>query len=109
MIKKKAATQDVCRAHASFSPSQSSSHSPRPRKRPRSTVTRWDWHYAPVGGAKVDIETNGRITPFAPPLPPPSDIVGPFGMFGVSETGDGMPALVGTVLLVRLSHGSRRD
>lgn len=71
---------------------------------PAHTVTRWDWHYAPVGGAKVDIGTNGRITPFAPPLPPPSDIVGPFGMFGVSKTGDGIPALVGTVTIVIGPH-----
>ncbi|MFT5442044.1 MAG: hypothetical protein ACI8W3_001086 [Myxococcota bacterium] len=61
-------------------------------------VTNFDWHY--TGGAgKVKMGTNGRITPTPPPLPTPGRVSGPYGFFATIKTGDGIPALMGTVTI----------
>ncbi|MDP6978201.1 MAG: PEP-CTERM sorting domain-containing protein, partial [Myxococcota bacterium] len=57
------------------------------------------WHYTPAGGGKVKMGTNGRLLPVAEPLPPPGRVAGAYGFFGTSKTGDGNPALVGTVTI----------
>ncbi len=62
-------------------------------------VTNWDWHYTPAGGGNVKMGTNGRIPPAAPPIPTPDRVSGAYGFFGISKTGDGIPALVGTVTI----------
>ncbi len=66
---------------------------------PAHTVTQWDWHYTPAGGSKVKMGTNGRHSVFPPPLGPPGSVVGAFGFFGIAKTGDGIPAMVGTVTI----------
>jgi len=63
-------------------------------------VTNWAWHYTPAGGGKVKMGTNGRLVPGLPaPLPTPDRVSGVYGFFGTSKTGDGIPALVGTVTI----------
>jgi len=62
-------------------------------------VTNWAWHFTPAGGGKVKMGTNGRISPSAPAIPTPDRVSGPYGFFGTSKTGDGVPALVGTVTI----------
>ena len=62
-------------------------------------VTNWAWHFTPAGGGKVKMGTNGRISPSAPAIPTPDRVSGPYGFFGTSKTGDGNPALVGTVTI----------
>ncbi len=62
-------------------------------------VTNWAWHYTPSGGGNVKMGTNGRIPPAAPPIPTPDRVSGAYGFFGISKTGDGNPALVGTVTI----------
>lgn len=67
-------------------------------------VTQWEWHYTTgnpsvTGGSQVKMGTNGRFTPGVIPAPPPDRVVGPFGFFGASKTGDGTPSLVGTVTI----------
>ncbi len=65
----------------------------------RNEVVGWAWHYTPAGGGGVKMGTNGRFVPLAPTHPVPGQLVGPLGFFGVSATGDGVPALVGTVTI----------
>ncbi len=75
---------------------------------PAHRVTNWNWHNTPAGGGNVKFGTNGRIVPNSPPIPPPDHIVGSFGFYGISKTGDGIPAMVGTVTITiapRLSGG----
>lgn len=62
------------------------------------SVTNFDWHYT-GGGGKVKFGTNGRVTPAVPPIPTPSPVSGPYAFFGISKTGDGIPALMGTVTI----------
>lgn len=61
-------------------------------------VTNWEWHY--VNSNKVDMGTNGAIVPFINIQPPPDRVSGPFGFSALAgKTGDGSPALVGTVTI----------
>lgn len=64
----------------------------------RNTVTNFDWHYT-GGRGKVKFGTNGRVTPALVPLPTPGRVSGPYAFFGVSKTGNGIPALIGTVTI----------
>jgi hypothetical protein len=73
-------------------------------------VTNWAWNYMP-GKGTVRIGTNGSITPFAPGLPTPDRVAGFYGFLvgingSVSKTGDGVPALVGTVTITADTPGS---
>ena len=62
-------------------------------------VTDWEWHYTPAGGSKVKMGTNGRLTPFAPTQDVGNSVSSPYGFFATNKTGDGVPALVGTVTI----------
>ena len=63
------------------------------------TVNNWEWHYTPAGGGKVDMGTNGRISPLPPAVPVGDRVAGGYGFAGLSKTGDGTPSLVGTVTI----------
>ena len=74
-------------------------------------VTNWAWNYSPSGSGMVKIGTNGTITPFAPPLTTPDRVAGYYGFLAgvngsISKTGDGTPALVGTVTITADTVGS---
>ena len=68
-------------------------------------VTDWEWHYTPAGGAKVKMGTNGRLTPFAPTQDVGNSVSSPYGFFATNKTGDGTPALVGTVTIHATAAG----
>jgi len=74
-------------------------------------VTKWAWNYTSSGSGLVKIGTNGTITPFAPGLTTPDRVAGFYGFLAgvngsVSKTGDGTPALVGTVTITADTVGS---
>ncbi len=69
-------------------------------------VINWEWHYTRPGYGNVKMGTNGRIATTAPPIPTPDRVSGVYGFFGTNKTGDGIPALVGTVTLHITSEGT---
>ncbi len=70
-------------------------------------VTNWVWHYTPPGGGKMKLGTNGRFTPNATGQASPvgNAVSSAYGFFGTSKTGDGNPALVGTVTIHATAAG----
>ncbi|MDP6980342.1 MAG: FG-GAP repeat protein [Myxococcota bacterium] len=66
----------------------------------RNWVVDWAWHYTPPGGYKVKFGTNGRMAPVPGLSTIPARASIEHGWFSLlSKTGDGVPALVGTVTL----------
>ena len=68
-------------------------------------VTNWEWHYTPSGGGKVKMGTNGRLNTSPPPQATGNSVSGPYGFFATNKTGDGVPALVGTVTIHASASG----
>ena len=68
-------------------------------------VTDWEWHYTPAGGGKVKMGTNGRLNTSPPPQAVGNSVSGPYGFFATNKTGDGVPALVGTVTIHASASG----
>lgn len=66
-------------------------------------VTGWDWHY--TAGGKVKMGTNGRLVPFTPAQDVGNSVSSPYGFFATNKTGDGVPALVGTVTIQASASG----
>jgi hypothetical protein len=76
----------------------------------RHIVQNWDWHYtngSGAGGNKVKMGTNGRILPFVASAPPPNRVTGLYG-FLENKTGNGIPAMVGTVTILADEYGYYR-
>lgn len=69
-------------------------------------VSGWAWHYTPAGGGKVKMGTNGRLTEFTPAQAVGNSVSSPYGFFATNKTGDGVPALVGTVTIHASASGA---
>ena len=68
-------------------------------------VTNWEWHYTPAGGGKVKMGTNGRLGTNPPAQAVGNSVSSPYGFFATNKTGDGTPALVGTVTIHATAAG----
>lgn len=69
-------------------------------------VSDWDWYYSTISGAGGTEVRIGEISfvPFAPSVPAPDRVTGLYG-FLESETGDGIPSMVGTVTITADASG----
>jgi hypothetical protein len=69
-------------------------------------ASNWEWHYTVAN--KVKFDTNGTIAPAPPAIAGPNGVlpvVGSYGFFGISKTGQGVGSMVGTVTVTASANG----
>jgi hypothetical protein len=69
-------------------------------------ASNWEWHYTNAG--KVKFDTNGTLAPAPAAIAGPNGtlpVVGSYGFFGSSKTGQGVGSMVGTVTVTANAAG----